>query len=250
MQDGFESGDLSHSQNGFVWGSPNKTYVNSLHAKSGKFALEFRYPAAPDGKDSWSEQRFRIGAKYRELWIKYDLFVPSNYYHRTQSSSANNKGFVHVWEDNYSPTPGLGLGPNFWPASNGESTATLYNWADNNRIQKHWNNFTDRVIKTTDRGKWMEVIVHYKYASASNNDGVAQIWLKSDGQPRRQVLNITDGPWYVAAGKGFNEGYLLGWANSGFAEETRFYIDDIVFATDPGSVGMGVAPSAVKLTVE
>ena len=33
----------------------------------------------------------------------------------------------------------------------------------------------------------------------------------------------------------FGEGYLFGAANSGYAEQTDFYIDDVVFSdTDPG----------------
>jgi len=29
----------------------------------------------------------------------------------------------------------------------------------------------------------------------------------------------------------FEDGYLLGWANSGFNEETVMYIDNVVFST-------------------
>ena len=254
FQDDFESCNLSKTQNGFIWKGSTRAAVNSVNPKGGRCALEFTYQAAPDGSDSFSEQRFYLGAHYPDIWMKYDLFIPANYCHRTQTSSTNNKGFVDMWEGLYTANAGVAMNPNFWADGNCQSTTSMFVSAPQstdpffNRGGHHYSSeFLDRYsIRTSDRGKWMEVIIHYKYATAAKNDGVVHIWLTSQGQNRRQTLNMTQGSWYVAGALGFDNGYLLGWANSGFAQETKFYIDNIIFSTDP--IGMGLdAPPVVTL---
>ena len=48
----------------------------------------------------------------------------------------------------------------------------------------------------------------------------------------RQILKKTNGPWYTLDGYGgFDRGYFLGWSNSGFDEDTVFYIDNVEFST-------------------
>jgi hypothetical protein len=46
--------------------------------------MGLRYVFGPDkyNEDSWSEQRFDLGGNYSDLWIKYDLYIPSNFHHR------------------------------------------------------------------------------------------------------------------------------------------------------------------------
>jgi hypothetical protein len=252
FQDDFESCNLSKTQNNFKWNGSTRSTVNSVNPKGGQCALEFTYQAVADGLDSFSEQRFYLGANYPDIWVKYDLFVPANYCHRTQSgSSTNNKGFVDMWEGAYTANAGVAMNPNFWADGSCQSTTTMFVSAPrstdpffNNGGHHYSAEFLDRYsIKTSDRGKWMEVITHYKYASIAKNDGVIQIWLTSQGENRRQILNMTQGNWYVAGALGFDNGYLLGWANSGFSQDTKLYIDNIVFSTDP--IGMD-PPSEVR----
>lgn len=241
FQDDFESCDRTKTQNGFEWSVGTRTSVNSVNPQGGNCALEFAYQAAVDGKDSFSEQRFFLGGNYPDIWIKYDLYIPANYYHRTQTIGAtNNKGFVMMWEGDYG-SPGMMLNPNFWADGSGQSTTTLFLWVPGNndplnKASRHYSSayFLDPYsIRSSDRGKWMEVITHYRYASAANNDGMVQIWLTPQGGSQRQILSIVQGNWYSANTLGFDKGYLLGWANSGFAEETKFYIDNVVFSTAP-----------------
>lgn len=239
FSDGFESGDLSHQENGVHWGGNRDTAVSTTRAMEGSYALEFTFEGGPDGDDAFSEQRFGLGTGHDELWVAYDLYVPQNYHHRTQSSSANNKGFLYLWSGDYGNPSGPGMGPNFWPdqSGNGESSATLFAWGSGSseigRSGRHYNRFSRNVIRSEDRGTWIKVVARYKYASSSNDDGVAQIWIRDGSGSMENVLNIRDGAWYVPGQPGFDQGYLLGWANSGFDETTRFYIDNFVVSTTP-----------------
>lgn len=239
FQDDFESCGRTKTQNGFTWLSGTRTTVNTANPKNGSCALELAYQASPSGSDSFAEQRFYLGANYPDIWVKYDLFIPANYCHRTQSSSTNNKGFVDMWEGQYTANVGVAMNPNFWADGTCQSTNSMFVSAPRstdpffNKGGHHYSKeFLDRYsIRTSDRGKWMEVITHYKYATAAKNDGMVQIWLTPQGESQRQILNMTQGNWYVAGARGFDNGYLLGWANSGFTEQTKFYIDNIVFST-------------------
>lgn len=228
FEDDFESGDLSKSRNGFRWTSARDTAVSSERARSGRYSLKFTFEGGPSGDDAFSEQRFDLGGNYPEVWVRYDIYIPQNYYHRNDPPSANNKGYLYLWSGDYGRPSGPGMGPNFWPKSDGTSFASHYVWGPG--LDRHYNHLMPNAVEAADRGKWLRIVVHYKYASSRNNDGVAEIWKTRDGV-RQKILNIQDGAWYVTGQPGFSVGYLLGWANSGFDETTVFYIDNIVFST-------------------
>jgi len=230
FEDGFEKGALTASTNGFEWTTATKTKVVTGNAKTGTYSLQLAYEAEPNGSDSWTEQRFSLGKNYPEIWVSYDIKIPSNYVHRDQTDSANNKGFLYLWEGEYGAASTLLLGPEFWPNSDGSSSASVR--LRSQIHDKHFWDLTTNAIKLSDRGKWIHIVAHYKYASSKNNDGIVQIWkIYSDGT-KDQIINLTDGAWYIAGAKGFQYGYLLGWSNSGFAQATTFYIDNFKASTD------------------
>ena len=247
FRDDFETCDRSKTTNGFRWDGGVRTTVNTLNPKGGRCALQFTYEAVPSDQDSFSEQRFSLGGYYPEIWVKYDLYVPANYCHRNDSPS-NNKAFLYLWEGDYGRPTGQGMGPAFWAdGTSCQSATTFAIWGPLGERHYWQEDFIDPIsIKTGDLGRWMEVILHYKYATATNNNGIAQIWITSQGQNRRQILNLVNMPWYVQGSRGFDQGYLLGWANGGFSEVTNLYIDNIIFSTDP--IGMD-PPGVVSATV-
>lgn len=239
----FESGSTKAGeklQNGFYWNVGKNTTVSSEKSKNGSYSLKFAYPAAKEGDDSFSEQRFTLGGYYPDLWIKYDIYIPSNYTHRSGPGSDNNKGFLHIWAGTYEGEGRGGplYGPNFWPSSNGGSAVRFWIGSRINNVGQGIGHYgpTVKVIEPNDFGHWMTIVIHAKYASSSNDDGVYELW-KTDWQGvKTKILDIHDGPFYAtwpdgSIAKGFNQGYLLGWANSGFAEETKVYIDNIKFST-------------------
>lgn len=223
FEDDFESGNLSKSANGFRWtDSTRDIVVSSATARNGTYSLQFTYPAVADGEDGMSEQRFYLGGNYRDVTVEYDLLIPANYYHRTQSGAANNKGFLYLWANTYGDPRPL-VATNFWPDGSGQSIGSIYTRPND---LGHYMEFTAPAIASSDAGKWLHIVVRYAYASAANNDGIAQIWKTPEGGTQVQIVNKTNGPWYHADGTGFDNGYLLGWSNSGFAQETRLYIDN------------------------
>jgi hypothetical protein len=88
------------------------------------------------------------------------------------------------------------------------------------------------VFTSEDRGRWVQFRFHAKAGTVAGKDGQYQVW--KDG------MLIADLPadWVTAEGEGYDyyrKGYLFGWSNSGFDEETVFYLDEFkYYASDPG----------------
>lgn len=252
--DDFESGDFSHVENNIRWNGTANVSVQTTQPNTGSRSARFRF--GPDdvgsGAESSAELRGLIGTTsasgYDEIWIGYALYLPANYVHDeaarpNQTHGYNNKGFFYVWDggdDGYG-APQVGMGPNLWPDNNfgGDAISefSFYVWGNNSRGDYHyWRDIHPTQVlapafRTGDLGTWMNIVCRYKYATAANNDGIAQIW-KQAGQsgPWEQLLNIQNGDWYSATQPGFDCFYLLGYANSGFTAQTDLYIDRVRFA--------------------
>ena len=257
FSDDFESGGLNNGvpqENGFFWGASTYVTVSTENPKSGNYSLRFRFLATPElTGDSWSEQRFNLGGYYPDMWVKYDLFIPANYVHRIvhdgTNAGTNNKGWVDLWTGNYS-NPGA-EGPQlltqfwamFWSDTDiSQAVVTAISNINDVRVLNNNYNGTGEeagrgtAFRESDKGHWMNIVVHAKYATEANNDGVYEVW-KTDWQGGvSKLIDIQDGNWYGtqpdgSPARGFEQGYLLGWSASGFAEETIFHIDNISFST-------------------
>jgi len=240
----FESGSLVNNS-GFRWQAGVKSSISSDRAKSGKYSLKFSYPGVPIGKDSFSEQRFKLTSRHRELWIEYDLYVPSNYYHRKGPGSDNNKAYVWMWTGEYRDKTVTKLGGHLWANSDGTSRFIAYhrNGLNGQKNTVNWwcstcsNGQTSNGIVRADRGKWMHLKIHMKYATSANNDGVYEIWKTNGNGITTKIINIHNGHWYSDNGiTGFDAGYIFGWSNSGFDENTYFYIDNFTISADTSAV--------------
>src|SRR5690606_21754621 len=86
-------------------------------------------------------------------------------------------------------------------------------------------------ITDNERGRWNHFRWHSKMASSSSsNDGVVEVWWNGTLVARDTSMDI-----YGSGRNYIDQGYLLGWANSGFASKTSIFIDDVRFYdTDPG----------------
>src|SRR5574343_840724 len=100
FSDDFSSGDFSHAENGIAWlaATANTAVVGNK--------LQFTYPARAMGQDGWSEQRLyyikKAGNPLSEIWVKYDIEIPANYYHRDDTVDHNNVNkFLTFYARNY-----------------------------------------------------------------------------------------------------------------------------------------------------
>ena len=239
FQDGFESGNLGHQENGVTWTSSTRAKVNSLMPKTGAYSLEFTFQGKIAGQDSWSEQRFALDTQYKELWVMYDLYIPGNYCHRADYPD-NNK-FFDLWAEPYTDP---GYYTNFTTTSNKDCTSkvdvrTINNGDPQSAISQPDNR---NIITAADFGKWMKIVAHIKVpTTVGSGDGVAQLW--KNGIP---VLSFTNLMNFGSKGRNYiDAGYILGWSNSGYTQETKFYVDNVVIADSPIGVNPPSAPGNV-----
>jgi hypothetical protein len=78
------------------------------------------------------------------------------------------------------------------------------------------------------RGRWVKIEVHSKAASGPGiADGVLQYYRDDTA-----VVDIRNVDSYQPLGQNvWKEGYLLGWANSGFSQTTYAFISNVTFST-------------------
>ena len=249
FSDGFESGDLSHTQGNANWNDKTRTDVTNVISHSGKYSLRFTYPGNPDPTaDSWAEQRYDLGAYYPEVWIQFYIYYPDGTegvgpkYIRRTNVTGNDK-FIRLW-GNVPRTSHfnsiVGGGASTWNGANldgaeiGLENFCTYNGkvTDGMGINEH--GYFPFIGKSSvgspadNRGRWIKIKYHRKVASVANNDGVEEMWV--DDVLKKSVTNLCGypGDGYTNA---FSAGYLLGWSNTGFDKETYIYIDDVAFST-------------------
>lgn len=234
--DSFDNGERNNG-NGFVWRDAASVTVSNERAFSGTHALRFRYRPVPSGTDAWSEQRFDLGQYLGELWIEYMLYVPANFRHRADSPG-NNK-FLWLWKDVYSASGEWNIGWEYLRLTDTTSSGRFissrwdYNFASNSGPWVTPNqNTTPGLFGGSNPirpGQWNRIRFHAKAASSRTaQDGESRLWVNNT-----LVFQITNGRFHnfdaAKTEATLRNGYLLGWSNSGFLEETIFFIDDTKF---------------------
>ena len=256
----FEAQTVDQSPTGgnsfLTWGNGTRTKTLDDRSYTGTKALRFRFPGDPDPSAmAMSEQRFTLGSQETEMWWRYKLWIPANYQHRIGSGANNNKGLLMLWSQGYSsgPTVSLHFGtPNDFvdgtSASNPNGSVIYAAWRqengvlrnfynENNLSENHKNNMDPtKGIRAEHFGQWNDIVVHVK--AATNDapyDGAVQAWVNDES-----MYNVTNATNYFPSNNYWDEGYLLGWANSGFDEETDLYIDDILIGRTSESINFTV----------
>lgn len=258
FSDNFESGTLTSSGPHFSWTPGANVSISSDKTKSGSYSVKFFYKGNTDlTADAYSELPFRLDQVYKEIWVRYWLYIPSNYYQRIPTGASNNKGLLYAWSGSYNNNPPTLVGVNFTPTDNGSSRVDInwrtdgntsqhygsYNWSQNMYINSLDMDSTGHPIvidSQKDPGHWDDFVIQMKVADPGIADGVISIW--KNGQLIARWNNATD--YYSAdpSMNGFESGYVLGWANSGFNEDTVFYMDDFKIGTTAASVDFSTQP--------
>jgi len=215
-KDDFEAGTW-----GSFWGSLANTTVSPILSKDGSYAARFQYPGVAITEDGWAEARFDLGGYYEQLSIRFDLYVPLNYEHRDSGSGNNNK-FFRLWNETYNDLEKIGA-TTYNESTSGESGIgsdyrLASSWGMSSSVKK-----ASDFITTADKGNWVSIVIYIKAATDSKP---AELRIYKNGRLHLEdKLNIN----YVPGTQGYRHGYLLGWSNSGFTQETIFYIDNVEF---------------------
>jgi hypothetical protein len=237
FKDGFETGNLSFTSGGAKWTDWPDVTVSNTQKRTGSNAAKFHF-------GNWAELRFDLGRLYPDVWMSFSLYVPANYTHRVGGDGPNNK-FLRVWATDYANTEKIGYST--WPSSG------------NSDLQADWDtggagigpkgSGTSNFISAADKGKWMTVKIYIKAGTSATAKGTMKLW-------KNGALVIDDSNtvnnFNANETHGYRYGYLLGAANSGYADSTDFFIDDVVFATTEGDLTGTVVspPNAPSLSVQ
>lgn len=233
FSDDFSSNDFSHTENGIAWlaATANTAVVGNK--------LQFTYPARAMGSDGWSEQRLyyikKAGNPLSEIWVKYDIEIPANYYHRDDTVDHNNVNkFLTFYAKNY----GDGFEARFDLQAGSAGQSLIQYSVYINQVEISAYTTSAIAIATADFGTTISIIAHVKTETSNgSNDGVMQIWKKAQGAGSYTKLHerkagssyLNMGNLWGGPSKNYiDEVYFWGWANSGFTNQTIINIDNVV----------------------
>lgn len=220
----------------FVWGYGTNVAPGNAE---GSDCLVFTFGPDADLEDSRGEQRFQIGANVNEVWIEFDLFLPANYVHRTQSAGGTNNKFIRLWGDDYGAGNKVGASTFLVGGHSRIGYEYIYKTYADGLIGRGPGSDKAELVdygagtQTAMLDAWTQVRMHFKMPTAAENDGEFRIWY--DGVLMEEYTAIPakfdDIPYW-------NEGYLLGAGNSGWTDETLILIDNFKLwhTNDPGWV--------------
>lgn len=224
LDDDFESGSFAS-----FWGTKVYCTISTDAAFSGTRSMQFRYLADPTPDDgSWAEARFDLGADYTELTITYDLLIPSNYVHRDPPSGPHNNKMLRLWAESYAAYNGYDEKIGLSLTKTSGSSPSISRIRSEYRGEPTWgmgaHATTDPFIVDADKGNWRQIKIYVKAPTDVSN---AILKVYKDDVLMHSDTAIDNN--HIAGTQGYRYGYLMGWANSGYAEETLFYIDNVKF---------------------
>ncbi|HEX2189572.1 MAG TPA: Ig-like domain-containing protein [Longimicrobiaceae bacterium] len=246
FQDGFESGTITSSQNGFAWKGGAYVSTSTERVRSGSQAMKFRFGDLGTTlvtEQSRSQLNFTFPAM-TEVWLEWYAYYPNGTegipgvgaYEHGYDTPDNNK-LLRIYADgHYSKAPE-------WGAS---TSSEVYGVSGNSKVRIDYfpgdsydNWFPKRradmpllLDLAKDRGRWVQIRFHGRKATPGKSDGQIRMW--KDGQ---LLVNNTGLALYDPTGTHdyFSAGYLYGAANSGFPRATAIYVDDFkIYRGNPG----------------
>lgn len=201
-----------------VGSAPAAIRVRTTQPYAGTKSLEFYYPAGI----AQVEQDFNLGADYTEVDMQFKLYVPANYSHPTSNNKLLRIGAV------YPATGSAGnngditrYGLSFEPGSG--ATNIGMEWDENDGALMDNRHSVTNAITDADKGTWIDWRFHLRQATAKGSGkGLFDVY-------KNGVLvgSVTPDTFIAGAYNVFHWGYLFGFANSPFAADTRFYIDNL-----------------------
>ena len=235
FSDDFETGNLNHEEGGFSWGTPDDCAVTTDNPYAGTHSLRFYYVGTVDG-DASPQLNFELASPgYRELWFEYRIYFPDGteglgtaaYDHRVPPEGPSNNKFWKIAE-----VEG-GAAVTFLLESYPDTSPVI------TKARPMWGNPDDGVasnaygdlggeplITESDLGNWVHWQFHLKVSDEGSTNGAWQMW--KDGELLISDTAIDNAPSVYAEGV-LLVGYLMGWCNAGFDDDTYIWIDDVKF---------------------
>lgn len=244
--------------------------------------LRFRFPGTKLDKDSWAEQRFEVNPEHfgeekglRDVWVQYDLFIPENFSIRdphprskARYGGAGDKEFV-LFADKYSGSNPTFVLERLYRRSDlrdvdRKDTAYTrvnfyYNGPDGKRRSyeplKGGKKSTILVDPDLDKGHWQRRTLHVKMPSSrSSKDGIVELWVMRRAEtPSPIVQKLVDeqsGGFFGGDQNYLNRGYILGWNNTGYDQETVFLVDNFILTDSPADLDPKAMSERVHVTEE
>jgi hypothetical protein len=231
--------------------------VSSDRARTGTKSLKFTYGGNADVcDDAYAEQRFNIGQSVNETYVGYYIYFPSNYAHRTPSgcaSNATNNKVFRIWSKNadYTGDP-IKMGASL----EASSVSRLFPEAMKSWVNNDWEidcngsmgdissvgDLGSWTLTANDLNKWLHFEFHTKVDEGTGNAAM-EFWVDGVKKFSDVTLDYSNSP---CVRNYFETGYLMGWANSGFTQDTSIYIDDVVVAS--GYIGTSGTSSPSTVT--
>ena len=250
--------------NNFSWTLATTVYVDDGRAKTGSQSLLF--PFLTQRK----EKRMNIGTDNKEIWFSYDIYIPSNYYHDNVSGTDNNKFFA-IWgggqagyDGQYRDGPLLIFELHLLSGQPDTDFMRLLLGTRVDNVVTHSGYFnvsnnpgedgSGLLIRPTDKGHWMNVTMHMKYATKADwisrtggdssapytrGDGIVELWKTDWTGNVDKVIDLNIVPMYAnnsitfEEAEGFDSAHLWGANNAEFAEWTGVYVDNFVVSASP-----------------
>lgn len=228
QEDNFDSvdgsvGGVTPSNSGAsFWGSSNKCTIkdalgsNAAPNVSPPNSMRFRFPA---GSDAFAEQRFSLSGEKTEITIIFDMHIPANYHH--PSAGASNNKFLRIWRDSYDDNEKLG--GSFHAENAGGVISKISVEYQESPTKGMGKKETAPFILDSDLDSWLAIKI-YARAATDSSDGKYEIWKNGV-----RILNHNVKNNHISGTQGWKQGYLLGWANSGFNEDVRIHMDNVKF---------------------
>lgn len=253
-KDDFSSGDFSHAVNGYGWGDARggaetgkdaKPVVINTFGHNDNTSIKFTFGGGADGTDSWSELRYHLGESQKDVYIQWYAYYPDGteglgpkWMQRNSSGPDNNK-LLKLWANVYGAGHTVSTGVSTRSDGGGDARFFPVYGTSLTAGTGQWNlPSSSKTLDDSKRGKWIKLQFHMKTATSSNNDGVIQMWLDDE-----LIIDNRDVDLYPSGGidNFFKNGYIMGWANTGFDQTSYMYIDD--FEISDSYIG-GNPPSA------
>jgi hypothetical protein len=240
----------------FEWTNTVSARVSDAIAHSGSKSLRFYYPGVPSDEDSHAEQRFNFDGypDTNGFWMEWWVYFPDGtespslgprVKHRDPSSGSTNWKF-YAAQYRYSQGPTCGI--DAWDRRDGNDGNYIRWKARINGVfrsspQDEGGTLSTNGLADEDdspnpgdisRGEWVR-FRHYSRAATGPGieDGEYKFWINDTltiHAPSHNLYETDTADWRYWAG-----GYIFGWANAGFDEDTYIYVDDFrVYDSDPG----------------